>query len=71
MFYGDVVFLITQKYNGCFTMMSLQLEDPDPDLNSDPELPGSVKHNYESGSYIRKCSRQLDPDESWKFFRRQ
>jgi hypothetical protein len=36
--------------------MSIQLEDPDPGLNSDPELPGSVIHNYESGSSIRKCS---------------
>jgi hypothetical protein len=38
-------------------MMSLQREDPDPGLNSDPELAGSVTKNYESGSSGRSGRR--------------
>ncbi len=38
-------------------MMPLHMEDPDPGLNSDPELAGSVTKNYESGSSIRSGCR--------------
>jgi hypothetical protein len=44
----------------------IKLEDPDPGLNSDPELPGSVNIVMNPEPLLENVV-QLDPGEGWKF----